>query len=81
MKKRLIQKIEHWRNQPEHTRVRIATRLTWITGIALIGIWLVLLLPFQLYISRDHVPQPAIQGVTTSENSTPTPTVNPFITQ
>lgn len=67
-------KIEHWRDQPEHVRVRLATRLTWSSGAALIILWLAILLPFQLYIARDEKMQPAVQGIDTASVATSTPT-------
>ena len=82
MRKRVKSKIKDWQSRPEHERMRIAARITWISGISLVGVWLLLLLPFHFYINRGEAPAPTpqVQGVVTetSPTSTPTPTDNPY---
>lgn len=80
MRRWLRKKIDHWRSQPEHVRVRLATRLTWGSGAALIILWLAILLPFQLYIARDDSTSPAVQGTSTASVPPKTPSPSPSAT-
>jgi len=74
MKRRLKQKVEQLRSQPEHVRVRKLSMFTWGAGAVLVGLWLGVLLPFQLHVSRDTEKKaPAVQGVSTSTSPSPTP--------
>lgn len=52
MKKMVTRKFEHWRQQPEHVRLRIATLLTAASGGILLVVWMTVLLPLQLYFVR-----------------------------
>jgi hypothetical protein len=45
-------KIEHLRKQPEHVRLRAASIMTAVSGVALVTIWLTILLPLQLHFSK-----------------------------
>lgn len=80
MKKRFLMKITEWRQLPESERLRLVARTTWIGGIAMIGVWMLLLLPFQLYINRggSDANEAQVQGVTTqvTESPSPSPTNN-----
>lgn len=74
---RLQRKIEEWRSLPEEARLRKAHRLTWGLGIAMLGLWGTVLLPFQLYVQGTGESEPAVQGVQIEqEASQPTPLIS-----
>lgn len=73
---RLKQKVEHWRELPEPERFRVASLLTWSGGAIIVVLWLTVLLPFQLYLSREKNPESKVQGSTTRIAS-PSPTLSP----
>jgi cytoskeletal protein RodZ len=51
--RRLKQRIEALRQQPEAVRLRAVTYLTIVAGVVLVILWLVVLLPLQLYFQRN----------------------------
>lgn len=54
---RIHRKIEHLRQQPEPVRLRAATLMTAVSGAALVIVWLAVLLPLQLALSRPATPE------------------------
>lgn len=82
---RIKRKFARWRQEPEEVRLRIATALTAGTGLVVVLLWLFVLLPLQLMLTRpgesDEVTeelQAAIESVQNGQvagaTATPTPT-------
>lgn len=72
MKKRIQAKIENLQQQPDHVRFRAASYFTAISGIVLVLLWLVVFLPFQLYVGSrgddsDGVDSKSAQATITPE--------------
>ena len=53
MKKRVQQKVETWRQQPEHHKLQKASRLTLLGFGSIVALWLFVLLPVQLKLNVD----------------------------
>lgn len=45
-------RLEEAQRQPDHVRLRLALTWTVVTGLVLLVLWLVVLLPLQLYLGR-----------------------------
>ncbi len=94
MKKRIEKKISVWREQSEPERLRTASYLTLVGGILVVILWLVVLLPLQLWVQRDDGVQRTaengilkqirerVAGVRDENQATePAPTPTPTATQ
>lgn len=57
MIKTIKDKIAQLRNQPEQVRLRMAIYTTAAAGISATLVWLVLVLPFELYLHRSESPE------------------------
>lgn len=83
MKKRIQRKIEDLRQQPENVRYRAVSYFTVLGGAVLVGLWLTVLLPVQLYLQNPGESQETGPGVftqikesfNTASNSSPLPQV------
>ena len=89
---RVRQQFARWRQEPEAVRLRIATLLTGGAGIVIAALWLLVLLPLQLVLtkpsSNDGVVQqlqaviqptasPQVAGASTLPTSLTTPEPTP----
>lgn len=70
---RLRNKVEQLRAQPEHKRVRMVMLLTWSFGGLAILLWALVLLPVQVYFTRDKDTEATVQGTTVTNTPTPSP--------
>jgi hypothetical protein len=88
MVSRVRQKFAQWRKEPEAVRLRIATLLTAGSGAVVVALWLFVLLPLQLVMSRPSSPDavteefqaaitPLNDGEVAGVADIPTPTPSP----
>ena len=92
MRKRILKRLDKIRQQPDHVRMRTASLFTVISGVVIVIMWLTVLLPAQLYLSRGEKGKAtntgSVQGVKTiqqpqqvpyqpSISPTPTPAAIP----
>ena len=83
--RRIRKKFERWREEPQEVRLRIATLLTAGSGIVIAIVWLFILLPLQLMLTRpvgsdevgeelQAVVESVQNGQVAGATTTPTPT-------
>lgn len=67
----LRKQIEHIRRQPEHVRVRYVAMLTGLSGLLVVIVWAVVLLPFQLKHGPGKNRQPVQPVAVVAESAAP----------
>lgn len=85
MKKRVSKRLDQLREQPDHVRMRTASMFTVVSGVIIVGLWLTILLPAQLYLNSRGDKESAentgnVQGAKTTQapkQQLITPTISP----